>query len=407
MSTAISEATYEEISHLDVIDELIKKKPKIIREVEALIEKYSMKLVFNGLVFNQVWEDPEVDKKGWNINNNDIIVTITSAGCNALDYLLSSPELIYALDINPTQNYLLELKISAIKNLDYEAFWTFFGEAKSRSNRYNYYKYLRHDISDEAKRFWDKQIKSFQKGFYRCGHLGLALRVLRTYSKLMVGGRRTIEGILNTDNQEEYYRTKIRPRMLSPIGRYFAGNPFQLSCMGIHKHQIDLLKKFNYVDFSSYVEHILDSMLGGDIPVDDNYFLHMVIMGRYLNREVAPGYLREKNFDILKENIHKITIKNISQYDFLSGRPDNSVTKFNLLDSVDWMKKEQFINLFNEIYRTGTSESVIIFRSGLYNFVLPKEIKEKFIFDKEKSMMLHEQDRSGVYGSFNIYYLNK
>jgi len=40
----------------------------------------------------------------------------------------------------------------------------------------------------------------------------------------------------------------------------------------------------------------------------------------------------------------------------------------------------------------------------LYDFVLPSELKGKFFFDKEKSRFLHAQDRSGVYGSFNIYY---
>jgi S-adenosylmethionine:diacylglycerol 3-amino-3-carboxypropyl transferase len=59
-----------------------------------------MKLVFTDWCSTRYGKDPEVDKTGWNINNNDIIVTITSAGCNALDYLISSPELIYALDIN-------------------------------------------------------------------------------------------------------------------------------------------------------------------------------------------------------------------------------------------------------------------------------------------------------------------
>ncbi|OQA19638.1 MAG: hypothetical protein BWY64_00743 [bacterium ADurb.Bin363] len=394
------------ISHFDVIDEVYSRKPKIIRKVENLIEKYSAKLVFKGLVFNQVWEDPEVDKKGWNINRDDIIVTITSAGCNVLNYLIEAPKLIYALDINPIQNFLLELKISAIKNLDYEAFWEFFGEAKSYNNRCIYYNYLREHISPEARRFWDKQIKFFEKGFYRCGHLGLALRLIKTYAKIMAGGERVMHALMEADNQKEYYLSNVKPRVFNPIGKYIASNPLQLSCMGIHKHQIDLVKKFNCIDYSSYVEHIMDSLLG-DLPVEDNYFLHMIVMGKYLSRDVAPGYLREKNFNFLKKNINKVVIKNTSQQMFLSTRPKNSVTKFNLLDSVDWMKRNEFIELFKQIYRTGTKGSVVIFRSGLYNFILPREIRHLFIYDKEKSETLHTQDRAGVYGSFNIYYLNK
>ena len=397
----------EETCHFDVIDEITRKKPKIIRNVENLIEKYSAKLVFSGLVFNQVWEDPEVDKKGWNINPEDVIVTITSAGCNTLNYLIDSPKIIYSLDINPKQNFLLELKIAAIKNLDYEAFWLFFGEAKSHDNLISYYDYLREDISLKAKNYWDRRIKFFEKGFYKCGHLGLAMRLLRTYAKIMSGGEKTLAGLFEAQDQKEYYLTKIKPRVLNnPIGKYMTGNPFNLSCMGIHKHQIDLVKKFNYVDFPSFVEHILDSVLG-DMPLDDNYFWHMALLGKYLNRDCAPEYLKEKNFQTLKENLHKVCIKNCSQTEFLSQRPDNSVSKFNLLDSVDWMKREEFIKLFREIHRTAKEESAIIFRSGLYNFLLPYEIRDMFIYDREKSKLLHEQDRSGVYGSFNIYYPKK
>jgi len=392
----------EGISHFDVIDEIQRKKPRILREVEDLIERYSAKIVFRGLVFNQVWEDPEVDKKALKINPDDVIVTITSAGCNTLNYLVDCPKRIYSLDINPKQNFLLELKVSAIRHLDYSSFWLFFGEGKSRENLKCYYKELRRHLSKEAQVYWDKRIKIFVKGFYKCGHLGLAMRVIRAYANIS-GGKKNIQGILDADDQREYYLTKIKPRIINPLSKYLAGNPLNLSCMGIHKHQIDLVKKFNYIDFPDYVENVLDNVLG-DLPIEDNYFWNMALLGKYPNQECAPEYLKEKNFKLLKKIIGRVVIKNASEYDFLRKKPNNSISKFNLLDSVDWMKKEEFIRLFDEIHRTATPESAVIFRSGLYDFVLPSELKGKFFFDKEKSRFLHAQDRSGVYGSFNIYY---
>lgn len=43
------------------------------------------------LIYNQCWEDPELDHAVLNIGPADRIVMITSAGCNALDYLLRDP----------------------------------------------------------------------------------------------------------------------------------------------------------------------------------------------------------------------------------------------------------------------------------------------------------------------------
>ena len=53
------------------------------------------------LIYNQCWEDPAVDNAVLNIGPKDRIVMITSAGCNALDYMIHDPAGIYCIDVNP------------------------------------------------------------------------------------------------------------------------------------------------------------------------------------------------------------------------------------------------------------------------------------------------------------------
>ena len=57
---------------------------------------------------------------------------ITTGGCNVLNTLLKSPKNITTVDISKNQNALLDLKLSSIKNLDFETFWLLFGEGKIR-----------------------------------------------------------------------------------------------------------------------------------------------------------------------------------------------------------------------------------------------------------------------------------
>ena len=71
----------------------------------------------NNLVYNTCWEDPRLDRVALELGPDDNVLVITSAGCNALDYALTGPNHVYAVDMNPRQNALLELKTSAIKNL--------------------------------------------------------------------------------------------------------------------------------------------------------------------------------------------------------------------------------------------------------------------------------------------------
>ena len=59
------------------------------------------------LVYNTCWEDPRLDRQMLNLQSDSRLVMITSAGCNALDYLLDGPAEIHAVDMNPRQNALL------------------------------------------------------------------------------------------------------------------------------------------------------------------------------------------------------------------------------------------------------------------------------------------------------------
>ena len=58
--------------------------------------------------------------------------------------------------VNPTQSHLLELKITAIKNLEFDDFLSFIG-LRSSESRINVYEELRLKLSDEAREFWDGQ----------------------------------------------------------------------------------------------------------------------------------------------------------------------------------------------------------------------------------------------------------
>ena len=79
------------------------------------------------LLFTLNWEDPRLDQKALQIQAGDSVFGITSGCCNILEFLLFDPSVIYAVDINPTQSYSMELKIEAIRELNYKEFIQFLG----------------------------------------------------------------------------------------------------------------------------------------------------------------------------------------------------------------------------------------------------------------------------------------
>ena len=48
-------------------------------------------LWFRGFVYNQIWEDPRVDAEALNIGPHSSLLTISSGGCNVLNYLVHKP----------------------------------------------------------------------------------------------------------------------------------------------------------------------------------------------------------------------------------------------------------------------------------------------------------------------------
>ena len=63
------------------------------------------------------------------MNGDDVVLTISSAGCNVLDYLCEGPKKIIAVDMNAAQLHTLELKLACIKALTWEQFFDIWGRS--------------------------------------------------------------------------------------------------------------------------------------------------------------------------------------------------------------------------------------------------------------------------------------
>jgi hypothetical protein len=65
---------------------------------EGLLERLFGKL-FHGLVYTQIWEDPDIDLEALALTPDCLVVAIASGGCNVLSYLTGDPARITAVDL--------------------------------------------------------------------------------------------------------------------------------------------------------------------------------------------------------------------------------------------------------------------------------------------------------------------
>src|SRR5450755_4337716 len=123
--------------------------------------------LFN-LLFGMNWEDPESDRRALSIQPGEIVTTISSGGCNTLTLLLEDPGKIYAVDINASQSYLLELKCAAVRHLEYQELRAFLGLDPSR-DRLQVFDRLRGELTGAALAYWMGKVEGVRQGVIYSG----------------------------------------------------------------------------------------------------------------------------------------------------------------------------------------------------------------------------------------------
>lgn len=133
-------------------------------------------MLFSATFGSQSWEDPRIDQELFKFNGSDVIVTLTSAGDQVLDYLLASPKKVISVDLNERQNALLELKLASIRELSYEEFFAIFASSDGDVFKKNYQTKLRKHLTAKSKAFWDANQTIFDNYFFWSGACGNLVR---------------------------------------------------------------------------------------------------------------------------------------------------------------------------------------------------------------------------------------
>lgn len=375
--------------------------------------------MFSGFVYAQIWEDPEVDIEALKITREDRIFTISSGGCNVMNYLTEDPAHITAIDLNPAHIALLRLKLTAIKNLpDYDTFFRFFGEADSKDNITQYDEVLKKHLDLESRRFWEtrslfgrRNIRYFSDNLYRFGALGRFIASGHRIARILYGTHmRDFMNARDMEDQRRIFDEKFGPLFDKKLVRFACNVPVTLYGLGIPPAQFEALMGDKKGNMADVLKERLER-LACDYPLDTNYFAWQAFNRGYdrINRKAVPRYLEKKYYKDLKNRTDKVEAINTTITKHLSGQPENSYDCYVFLDAQDWMNDEQLNELWSEVYRTAKPGARVIFRTAGIDSILPgrvsDEILDCFSYDEAQCKEWTKQDRSSIYGGFHLYTL--
>lgn len=373
----------------------------------------------NNLVYNTCWEDPRLDRRALELTERDRVLVITSAGCNALDYAIAGAGHVYAVDMNPRQNALLELKVAGIRHLQFEDFFRLFGDGYHPRAAEIYQQTLRASLSPWAQAYWDRWIKFFdssRRSFYFRGTSGSFARGINFYVDRVARVRAEITDLMDatsTCDQARIYEG-IRDRFWRRSLRFAMNRDTTLSMLGVPKAQRQQIEKQYPGGILRFIEDSMEAVFA-KLPISDNYFWRVYITGKY-TPSCCPEYLKAENFQLLKDrNLDNVSVHTDSVQGFLE-KNDVAISRFVLLDHMDWLSDHFFPLLESEwqaILSRATPKARILWRSGglRTDFIdevsvlregKPTLLPELLHFNAGLAAELHQQDRVHTYGSFYI-----
>jgi len=377
----------------------------------------------NNLVYNTCWEDPRLDRVALEIQPHHNVMVITSAGCNALDYALAGANHVYAVDMNPRQNALLDLKKSAIQNLEYEDFFSMFGKGQLLDFKDIYKSQLRSSLPEWSRSYWDRKIKYFRprkkRSFYFRGTSGAFAKVVNMYVENVLRMRPLVLDLLdakNLDEQREIFEVIDRKLWTGPL-KFAMSRDTTWSLVGVPRAQREHLEK----QYSNgIVDFVQDNMRAvfAELPIQDNYFWRVYVTGQY-TEQCCPEYLKPENFQKLKDGLlHKVSTHTDSVQHFLEKHDEHPIHRLVLLDHQDWLTDKLYFALVNEWQAIanrmqGEEDARIIWRTGGLNtdFIdeveithqgQKKQVGELLTYNQELADELHVKDRVHTYGAFRI-----
>ena len=347
------------------------------------------------LFFAQVREDPELELMALDDALDGPIAIIGSAGCTALSLVAAGATDVVAVDANPVQNHLVELKAVAAAVLGPDAATRLLGGAdQSGADRLATYRSLRPRLGPEARSHWDSHQRAIASGVLGAGATERFLRLIARLIRLGVHPASRIDRLLacqTLDEQQAFYRDEWDTRRWRALFRLLLNER-------VFSRVYDPAF-FAQIGTKRFADYFLDTVgrTVTESPVADNYFLHHILTGRYPDDSVAggrPPYLDAARAENMTQVAEAFRIIDGTLGSYLQSCPRSTFAGFSLSNICEWLTPDAIEAMFGEIVRTARPGARVCFRNFVGWTEVPERWRDVVKVDEALSDKLSRRDRS-------------
>ncbi|MBI5921295.1 MAG: DUF3419 family protein [Betaproteobacteria bacterium] len=343
------------------------------------------------LHYSCVWEDADVLCAALQpVALGRRLLSISSAGDNALALLTLEPSEVAAIDIDPTQLAALDLRSRAFEALDHDDVLVFLG-VREGHNRATIYRTLRSALSRSSREFWDNVPNAIQAGIIHCGRFERYMRWFRCL--LPQRTRAAMRRLADANGSEERSRIfdeeydGLLWRTLSAVA--FA--PRTISTFDKRRPYLDRASS----DVVEMMRRRLKNVLTA-APWNESSYLTYFFTGNY-GYGALPLYLRPEHHDAIRSGISRLSIHNVDLADSaVLGR----FSGFNLSNVLDYNAPDSFGRTYRGVLSAAEPGARLVYWSASADSQRPTG--STCVQSVAEAKRLQERDRVGAYESFHI-----
>ncbi|TJZ61347.1 DUF3419 family protein [Sphingobacterium olei] len=354
----------------------------------------STQVDFNRIRYANCWEDPHILLKGLLPAVGSKILSIGSAGDNSFSLLTTSPSLVVAVDVNPIQLHLIELKKQAIRNLEYEQVLHFLG-FRQGMNRVALFEQCKDRLNAEARVYWVNNTDKIEKGLIHQGKFERYFQMFSSKVLPFIHSRHDVEELLaskDAPSQARYYHEKWNTWRW----RFFFKIFFSKIVMGTLGRDPQFLKEVG-VHVSDYIFKKAERHLK-KVQAQTNLFLRYNLTGTF--GDLLPHYLHPDNYQRVKENVDKLILR--------SGFAEDVVDEFGSFDAMNLSNIFEYMD--RDVFRK-TADSLLKGlnangRMAYWNLMVPRRVSGIFPSEIQYlstlSTQLSREDNGFFYNQFIV-----
>lgn len=349
---------------------------------------------FTFVRYSNCWEDASILVEALRPGTGMHLLSIASAGDNAFA-LLAAGAAVTAVDLNPAQLALVELKREAIRRLPDDELMAFLG-VRPTADRLATWHRLASSLGEPARRFWSERPRLIEQGVIHCGKFERYFRLFRRFVLPLLHPRRVRLALLEPKScpaREAFYRDAWDNRRWRGLFRLF----FSRMVMGRLGRDPEFFRFVEEPVGTTLLRRVGRAL--AELPGEDNPFLDYILTGTF--SRVLPDYLRPPTLERLRGRLDDLELVE-APLERVLGSDGRAYNGFNLSDIFEYLDEETCRRLHAAVVRRALPGARIAYWNMLATRSLPAGMEDRVTPRQDLADALFARDRAFFYRAFRV-----